>query len=175
MIVTADHGTGGFTFTYGDFDGMPAPTTLPSGVTYEPHHRYPYASHVAALRRQSASYEQMLRVAGGSPEKLIDAVKEHTGFTMTRDEARRALERDADGNAWTDDFRHFYGDQESNPSCLLGRALARHTFVVWATGGHTTEPVLTFGVGPGAEGLRGVYENTRVYDVVKGTLAAAHP
>jgi len=27
------------------------------------------------------------------------------------------------------------------------------------------EPVLTFGRGPGAEMLRGVYENTHVYDV----------
>ena len=32
------------------------------------------------------------------------------------------------------------------------------------------EPVLTFGRGPGAENLRGVYENTHLYRVMKDAL-----
>ena len=170
VIVTADHGTGGFTFTYGDFDGQPERQALPSGLSYHPDHRYPERRHLELLRNQSASFGYMLAKAAGSPERLIETVREHTSLSMTMEEAREALVRDSEGNAWIEDFRHFYGDTESNPACLLGRALARHTFVVWSTGGHTTEPMLTFGRGPGAEGLRGIYDNTHVHDVMKDAL-----
>ncbi len=170
IIVTADHGTGGFTFTYGDFEAQPEWQALPSGLSYRPHHRYPERRHLELLRDQTASFGYMVAKAAGSAERLIETVREHTGLTMTMEEARAAMVRDAEGNAWLEDFRHFYGDPESNPACLLGRALARHTFVVWATGGHTTEPVLTFGRGPGAERLRGIYENTHVHDVMKHAL-----
>ena len=170
VIVTADHGTGGFTFTYGDFEAQPEWQALPSGLSYHPHHRYPERRHFELLRNQSASFGYMVAKAAGSPERLVATVREHTGLTITMEEARAAMVRDSEGKAWLEDFRHFYGDPESNPACLLGRALARHTFVAWATGGHTTEPVLTFGRGPGAEGLRGIYENTHVHDVMKDAL-----
>ena len=170
VIVTADHGTGGFTFTYGDFEAQPEWQALPSGLSYHPHHRYPERRHLELLGNQSASFAYMVTKAAGSPDGLVATVREHTGLTITMEEARAAMVRDSEGKAWLEDFRHFYGDPESNPACLLGRALARHTFVVWATGGHTTEPVLTFGRGPGAEGLRGIYENTHVHDVMKDAL-----
>ncbi len=170
VIVTADHGTGGFSFSYGDFNGRPPGWELPSGLRYAPHHSYPAREQLVALGRQSASYISILDEAKGSPEGLVEAVRAHTGLEMTIEEAREALVRDADGNAWIEDFSQFYADQASNPACLLGRRLARHTFVVWATGGHTMEPVLTFGRGPGAEMLRGVYENTHVYAVVMKAL-----
>ena len=170
VIVTADHGTGGFSFSYGDFNGRPPGWELPSGLGYAPHHSYPTREQLVALGRQSASYLYILDEAKGSPESLVEEVRAHTGFEMTIEEARKALVRDADGKAWIEDFSQFYQDQASNPACLLGRRLARHTFVVWATGGHTMEPILTFGRGPGAEMLRGVYENTHVYDVAMKVL-----
>ena len=171
VIVTADHGTGGFTFTYGDFDGRPESQVLPSGLSYHPGHRYPGRRHLELLRNQSASFVYMLKKVAGSPERLIETVREHVGLSMTMEEAREAMVRDSEGNAWTKDFRHFYGDQDSGPACLLGRALARQTFVVWSTGGHTTEPVLTFGRGPGADRLRGIYDNTHIHDVMKEALS----
>jgi alkaline phosphatase len=170
IVVTADHGTGGFSFTYGDW-GPPVTATLPSGLEYRTDHQYPTAEALAALGRQRASYDTILQEGGSSPERLIDAVRRITGFTLTPEEARGALARDSEGHAWTIDFRPFYGDEESNPSCLLGRALAAKTYVVWSTGGHTIEPVLTFGRGPGAERLRGVYDDTFLYTVMKETLA----
>ena len=172
IIVTADHGTGGFTFTYGDVGGPPEPQVLPSGLSYRPGERYPEKRHLELLRDQSASFLYMLAEAAGSPEHLIETVREHTGLSMTMAEAREALVRDAEGNAWLEESRHFYDDPASNPAALLARALARQTFVVWSTGGHTSGPVLTFGRGPGAEGLRGIYENTHVHEVMKDALAA---
>jgi len=170
IIVTADHGTGGFSFTYADLEGPPAIQALPSGLSYHPDTSYPGRRHLELLGNQSASFLYMLTKAAGSPESLIEAVREHTGLSITMEEARQALVRDSEGNAWLEESRQFYGDTESNPACLLARALAPQTFVVWSTGGHTSGPVLTFGRGPGAQGLRGIYENTHVHDVMKDAL-----
>ncbi len=174
VIVTADHGTGGFSFTYGSLERTLSTRTLSSGLTYDPHHIYAGRSELLLLANQSASFELILRKAAGSVERLVEVVREHVGITLTPDEARQALARDADGNAWVDDFRHYYGDQDSNPACKLARALARQTFVVWSTGGHTTEPVLTFGRGPGASRLRGLYENTHLFTVMQEALSSFH-
>jgi len=172
IIVTADHGTGGFSFTYTELDEPPEAQVLPSGLSYQLDTRYPDRRHLELLGNQSASFGYILAEAAGSPERLIETVREHTGLSMTMEEAREALVRDSEGNAWLEESPHFYGDLSSNPACLLSRALARHTFVVWSTGGHTSEPLLTFGRGPGAEGLRGIYENTHVHDVMKDALGA---
>jgi alkaline phosphatase len=170
IIVTADHGTGGFSLTYTELDGRPEPQVLPSGQSYQLDTRYPDESDLELLGNQSASYEYILAKAEGSSERLIETVLEHTGLSMTMEEAREALVRDSEGNAWPEESPHFYGDLGSNPACLLSRTLARHTFVVWSTGGHTSGPLPTFGRGPGAEGLRGIYENTHVFEVMKEAL-----
>jgi alkaline phosphatase len=170
IVVTADHGTGGFSFTYVEVEGPPESQELASGVWYQPDSRYPDVSDLELLGKQTASFEYMLAEAGGSPERLVETVRKHTGLSMTMDEAREALVRDSEGIAWLESDHRFHGDTGSNPACLLARALARHNFVVWSTGGHTSGPLLTFGRGPGAEGLRGIYENTHVHDVMKGAL-----
>ncbi len=166
VIVTADHGTGGFSITYVETDGPPEPQVLPSGLTYQLDTRYPDKRDLEVLGNQTASFQYILAKAEGSPERLVEAVLEHTGLSMTMEEAQEALVRDSEGNAWPEESPRFYGDLGSNPACLLSRTLARHTFFVWSTGGHTSGPLLTFGRGPGAEGLRGVYVNTHVHDVI---------
>jgi len=170
IVVTADHGTGGFSFTYGDVGGQPESRVLENGLRYRPHTQYPEERHLELLGNQSASFVYMLEEAAGSPEQLIETVREHTGLSITLEEAREALVRDSEGNAWLEESPHFYDDTASNPACLLARTLARQTFVVWSTGGHTSGPLLTFGRGPGAEGLRGIYDNTHVHDVMKAAL-----
>jgi alkaline phosphatase len=170
IIVTADHGTGGFSFTYVEVEGPPDVQVLPGGQSYQPSTRYPEKRHLEILGNQSASFAYMLEQADGSPERLVETVREHTGLSMSLEEARQALVRDAEGTAWVEASPYFYGDTGSNPACLLGRALARHTYVVWSTGGHTSGPLLTFGSGPGADGLRGLYDNTHVHDVMMAAL-----
>ena len=68
------------------------------------------------------------------------------------------------------DFAAYYLDSTSVPASLAARKLANHTHVVWSTGGHTSEPVLLFGYGPGAEGVRGFGPNTRVHDIIRRAL-----
>ena len=171
VIVTADHGTGGFSFTDGNFGPVPE-LTLDSGAVYRPDWSYPTTEHLEILFRQSASYSYILEQADLDPEKLIELVRAHTGLEMTLDDAREALVRDADGQPGTDDFRRYRDDTDDAASALLAHQLSRHSFVVWSTGEHTSDPIPTYGRGPGAEKLRGIYPNTHVYSVMRETLEA---
>ncbi len=171
VIVTGDHGTGGFSFTdahLGPTEDLP----LASGIVYQPGRRYPGKDHLEILFRQTASYSHILKKAGMDPEKLVELVLAHTGLEMTMDEARAALVRDEQGLAGTKEFRPYHGDPDDSAAAVLGLALARHTYIVWSTGEHTSEPVPTFGRGPGAEKLRGIYPNTHIYSVMRETLEA---
>ena len=125
------------------------------------------------MGRQDRSFWRILERAGADPKKLQQEVQSATALSLTSDEVARVLARNAEGHAETGDFREFYPEPEGVPLALLGRALSRQTSVAWSTGGHTSEPVLTFGIGPGAEGLRGVYRNTHLHDVMKQSLEAA--
>lgn len=169
VIVTGDHGTGGFSFTDADFGPIPD-VPLDSGMIYNPDFGYPTKEPLEILFRQSASYSYILEQAGMDPEKLIELVLAHTGLEMTLDEANKALVRGEDGLPGSEDFRRYHPGPDDGASALLGLALAEHTFVVWSTGEHTSDPVPTYGRGPGAEKLRGIYPNTHIYSVVRDTL-----
>jgi alkaline phosphatase len=93
---------------------------------------------------------------------------------MTVDEAKETLVRDEQGLAWITEKRPFYSDPTDNAEALLGRALARHDYVVWSSGGHTSDLVPTYGRGPGAANLRGFYPNTHIYEVMRTALESGH-
>ncbi len=169
VLVTGDHGTGGFSFSDGDL-GPAAELPLDSGIVYQPSRQYPPMDQLEILFRQNAPYPYILQQAGTDPEKLVELVLAHTGLEMTMDEAREALVRDEQGIARTKDFRPFYSDPDDSAAALIGRALSRHTYVVWSTGGHTSALVPTYGRGPGAEKLRGIYMNTHIYSVMREAL-----
>jgi len=169
VLVTGDHGTGGFSFTDADFGPIPD-VPLESGMIYNPDWGYPTKEHLEILFRQSASYSYILEQAGMDPEKLVELVLAHTGLEITVDEANGALLRGEDGLPGSEDFRRYHPDPDDGASALLGLALARHSFVVWSTGEHTSDPVPTFGRGPGAEKLRGIYPNTHIYSVMREAL-----
>jgi alkaline phosphatase len=169
VIVTADHATGGFAFTY-SWRPEPLEVALPSGKSYLRRWYYPGKNELEILGRQTASYETILDEAGTDVDLLMEEVERRTGLVLTRAEAEQTLSRDAQGHAVPRDFSEFYADYESAPQAMLGRALARQTSVVWSSGGHTSDPVITLGIGPGSEGLKGVYLNTRIYEVIRNAL-----
>jgi alkaline phosphatase len=169
VLVTGDHGTGGFSFTDATF-GIPEDLPLDSGLVYQPEWGYPTRKHLELLGRQSASYNYILQQAGMDPAKLIELVLAHTGIEMTMDEAEEALARAEDGLPGTKAFRRYNDDTDDAASALLGLALAEQSFVVWSTGEHTSDPVPTYGRGPGAEKLRGIYPNTHIYSVMREAL-----
>jgi alkaline phosphatase len=169
VLVTGDHGTGGFSFSDGSF-GAAAGLSLDSGIVYQTDCCYPPTDRLEILFRQNASYPYILQQAGMDPEKLVELVLAHTGLEMTMDEAREALVRDEQGLARPKDFRPYYSDPDDSATALLGRALSRHIYVVWSTGEHTSDLIPTYGRGPGAENLRGIYPNTHIYSVMREAL-----
>jgi alkaline phosphatase len=46
------------------------------------------------------------------------------------------------------DFTEFYGGRDSARDALMGRAVARQLGVVWASGAHTSTPVMVMAMGP---------------------------
>jgi alkaline phosphatase len=171
VIVTGDHSTGGFSFNDAHL-GPVADLPLESGIVYQPGRRYPTKDHLEILFKQNASYSYILKQAGKDPEKLIELVFAHTGLEITMDEARGVLARDEQGLPGTNTFRSYYGSSKNTVAAMLGLALARQSYVVWSTGEHTSEPVPTYGRGPGAEKLRGIYPNTHLYSVMRESLEA---
>ncbi|HEX9723781.1 MAG TPA: alkaline phosphatase [Vicinamibacteria bacterium] len=167
LLVTADHGTGGFSFTYS------APREVRDGPlanrgAYRPRHYYAGEGELRLLGRQTRSFDSIVRSSGNDPDRFRREVAAATGLWLTPEEAQRAV----GGNvqAQTDPHLALF---ENRAEALLARTLTPQTSVVWSTGGHTTDPLLTFGVGPGAEDLRGVYVNTHLYGVMKRSLEAA--
>jgi alkaline phosphatase len=168
LLVTADHGTGGFSLTYGQ-NNAPYELPLPGG-TYSPRWFYPGLRELTLIGAQKASFYRIVERAGTDPVKLKDEVLRGVGVELLPADLRSATARNEKGEAETLDFREFYADPDSVPQCLLGRVLSRHTAVVWSTGGHTTEPVMTYGVGPGAGALTGLYHHRHLYRVMRGAL-----
>lgn len=174
VVVTADHGTGGFSMSYSRPRETPA-ITLPSGAGYSTRYYYPGVPELKQIGRQTASFKRIVDEAGTDKKRLAAAVLRATGLELTPEEIELVVARTADGRAEPHDFRDFYADSRTTPYAMLGRALARHLEVVWATGGHTIEPVLTYGAGPCAEKLRGIYNNTHIYSVMKEALSTGAP
>jgi alkaline phosphatase len=173
LVVTSDHGTGGFTLTY-TRGGERNAAELPGGA-YSPRWYYPNTEDLKRIGEQTSSFERVLARARTDPVLVREEVLRATGLGLTDSDLAMIVARNAQGLAETHDFREFYADDESTPQSLIGRALARQTYAVWSTGGHTIDPILTYGAGPGAEGLRGVYVNTRVHDLMKEALGGQAP
>jgi alkaline phosphatase len=169
VIVTADHGTGGFSWTY-SLREETIEIPLTRGGVYRSQWYYPGKREMEMLRQQTASFESILRRSEMDVDRLIEEVEKGVGLLLTREEAKRVLARNENGHAVPRDFAEFYADWESAPQALLGRALAKQTSVAWSTGGHTSDPLLTFGSGPGSEKLRGIYVDVHIHDVIQSAL-----
>ncbi len=173
ILATADHGTGGFSFTYAA--GPPAP--VPDGVEWD---------YAAAFRGPDLADPGRLALVGAARRSLVETLREldrpvaapelgdalegATGIRLTEAEtADLAAQLNEDSPA-PRDFPEFYPDSSSVPTALVARKLARHTLVAWSTGGHTSEPVPLIGYGPGSEGVLGIGPNTRVFGIVRDAL-----
>ena len=172
VLVTADHGTGGFSFTYAG--GGPGP--LPDAVSWD----YRGGPEMAGARHLEMLAAQRRSLVGAMPdiaspataESVIAVIEEATTIRLTEEEAEDLARQLNEEPLAPRDFSAFYLDSFLIPVALAARKLANHTQAVWSTGGHTSDPVLLFGYGPGADGVLGIGENTRVYGIIRSALAA---
>ena len=170
VLVTADHGTGGFSFTYGP--GGPGP--LPAAVfpDYSAGPEMAGTRHLQMLAAQRRSLiEAMPEISSpATPDSVLKVIEEATGIRLTDEEAGDLASQLNEDTLAPRDFSDYYLDAFSIPVALAARKLANHTQVVWSTGGHTSEPVLLLGYGPGADGVLGIGENTRVHGIIRRAL-----
>lgn len=167
IILTADHTTGGFGFSYTARD-LPRAKPFP-GITFKDHEYKPGYNFgdpgiLDRIYSQKLSYGDLfakfyqLAKKEQTPENLSLLVNQYTAFPITIAQAERILETEdnplylADNRKFNakrvpklDNKDEFYPSQKfSNIHALLALAVAGDQFVVWNTGGHTNTPVLVF-------------------------------
>ena len=172
VIVTADHETGGFGFSYSAND-LPHGRDLPGDVfeeqQFKPAFNFGDESTLDKLYAQKSSYADIfygqfdsLAKDQQTPANLAKIVNEETEFDITEEQASRILATE-NNRYYTEGHKYlsskvvpkmdsngafFVYQTDDNRQNLLAREVAEGQNVVWATGTHTSTPVLVFTQGP---------------------------
>jgi alkaline phosphatase len=197
IILTADHTTGGFGFSYTARD-LPRATSLPGKMftdkKYKPGYNFGDPAVLDRIYSQKLSYGDIfdrfyqLPKSEQTAQNLATLVNQNTAFPITRAQAERILETEdnplylaghrkfnADKVPKLDNKDEFYPSQKfSNIHALLALAVAGDQCVVWNTGTHTSTPVLVFtkGSAQARQPFAGVIHHTQLgqytIDAVQG-------
>ncbi|RTZ21774.1 alkaline phosphatase [Vibrio penaeicida] len=171
VLVTADHETGGFGFSYSAVD-LPDPQELPGdafeGRDYKPNFNFISPNVLDKIYNQKISHADLfysefdgLDKAQQTPENLAKLVAENSDFEISAAQAKKIL--DTQPNPYyVRDHKYLssktvpklegYGaffvyQTDDNRQNLLARELAEQQGVVWSTGSHTSTPVFLFAQG----------------------------
>jgi alkaline phosphatase len=170
LIVTGDHETGSFGFSYAGRP-LPAPTRLRGdlfrNVPFAPNFNYAPPELLDKIHAQSKSYFTMLTEFDllppeeRTPERLVEIVNSASAFKIDLDDAvtilTRARNRNyVEGHPYMNtktvprirDFEAFYVYGENLRMNLLGRAVAGQQHVTWGAGTHSSTPVILGAFGP---------------------------
>jgi alkaline phosphatase len=172
VVVTADHETGGFGFSYSSYnlpESVPFPGSAFPGEKFNPGNNYGHPQVLDKLYAQALSYSGIfsgefdsLAPAEQTPAKLMELVNRYTEFDITLAQASRVLET-ADNPYYVegdsslgykivpriDTNAAFFSDpKDDNRLNLLAIEVANLQSVTWSTGNHTSTPVMVFTSGP---------------------------
>jgi len=144
LIITADHETGGL---------VVLPYT-PTSKEYE-------GINLEAISKIKASYLKRNKELGDhpSPEKIKEIMKKYYDTDLIEDQVKVIQENPLKGL----DPRHFtkYGNAG------IAFVLRLHHRIAWATDSHSATPLFLWGIGPGAERIKGWRHNTEVFSIMK--------
>ena len=170
LLVTADHETGSFGFSYAGRP-LPAATRLSGNLfgqtPFEPNFNYAPPELLDQIFAQKKSYYTMTAEFDALPpkeqtaEKLVEIVNGASAFKITLDDAVTVLTRARNRNYVAGhpymntqtvprirDFEAFFVYGENLRMNLLGRVLAEQQHVTWAAGTHSSTPVVMGAFGP---------------------------
>ena len=173
LLVTADHETGGFGFSYA---GRPqAVATRLTGeafgdAPYQPNFNYAPVELLDKLYAQKKSFFtvmfgefDLLPEKEKTPEKLVELVNAASEFKISLQDATEVLTRAPNGNyvpghpftgtqtvPQIRDYDAFYVYGENLRMDLLGRKLATQQHITWGAGTHTSTPIVISAFGPNA-------------------------
>jgi len=176
VLVTGDHETGSFGFSYA---GRPLPRAarLPGemfeDVPFEVNFNYGDPKLLDQIFAQKKSYFTMMTEFDALPpkeqtaERLVEIVNEASALKITLGDAVRVLTRArnrnyVEGHPYMNtrtvprirDFEAFYVYGENLRMNLLGRVLADQQHITWGAGTHYSTPVIMGAVGPPAAARR---------------------
>ena len=167
LVVTADHETGGFGFSYSRANTPKAQKLSGSAFKdrdYKPNFNFGSLTILDKLYAQKKSFGNIIAEfdkTDKSPESLQTIVNANSEFKITLAQAKEILEteenhyHDPDNKYLklktfpkVNDFKAFYvyGDEIRND--LIGRAMSEQQNIVWGTGTHTDTPVAVVAYGP---------------------------
>ncbi|HDP80794.1 MAG TPA: alkaline phosphatase, partial [Spirochaetes bacterium] len=194
VILTADHETGNFGFSYHGYAIPPAVSLRGDafrGEKWEPGANYVDPAVLARIYGQKKSFEQILREFDALPanertaENFRRIFNEAVSFPISRKQAEEILATvpnpryDPGKKKFRDrtvplirDFADFHLGGAENRANLMGRAIASRQGVVWATGTHTATPVLVIAWGPAntAALFAGAYHSTDLNRLMERAL-----
>lgn len=170
LIVTADHETGGFGFSYSRKD-LPESKDFPGeafkGAKFAPNFNFGAYDILDKIYAQKISYQKMTDAFDALPEDrqtaeaMAEIVNRNSEFPITPGDAAAILAREKNEyqvkghgylNAETfpkvNDFKEFYVYGNEIRKDILGRVVAKQQNVVWSTGAHTNTPVPLIVYGP---------------------------
>ncbi|WP_407644384.1 alkaline phosphatase [Ferrimonas aestuarii] len=171
VVVTADHETGSFGFSYSRND-LPEAQQLSGdgmqGRDYKPNFNFGALTILDRLYAQTGTFPDMrAEIEAGSGyenatgAEWAEAVNKYSDFKLNENEAASIAEREindyyVEGHSYLsatefpkiNDFKEFYVYGDEIHSDLIGRALAKYQNVVWGTGTHTAAPVPVYAFGP---------------------------
>ncbi|MDD1631298.1 MAG: alkaline phosphatase [Methylococcaceae bacterium] len=171
IIVTADHETGGFGFSY-SAENIPKPHKLPGGAfadgtLFQPNFNFGNPEVLDKLYAQRLSYRDIFAQFDALPKqqqtplKLAELVNRYTEFKITEVQAVKILATENNpfykaghvslGEKTVSKMEvngQFFVNQKENRENLLAQAVASSQQAVWATGAHTSTPVYVFVSGP---------------------------
>lgn len=167
VVITADHETGGFGFSYSRANTPKA--TPKAGIVfkerdYKPNFNFGNLAILDKLYQQKMSLGNMLSEfdkGEQTPQALQRIVNDNSEFDITLAQAEGILATERNGyydpsnkylKAETfpliNDFKAFYVYGQEIRSDLIARAISEQQNIVWGTGTHTDTPVAVVAYGP---------------------------
>ena len=171
VVVTADHETGGFGFSYSRKDVPSAKTLTGNGMAgrqYKPNFNFGSLDNLDRLYQQKRTfYDMMSQVSNDNSlsntkaEQWFEVINQYSDFKVTLAQALSITKREhneyqQENHTYlsvnefpkVNDFKEFYVYGDDVHGNLIGRALSAEQNVVWGTGTHTASPVPVYVFGP---------------------------
>ncbi|SGY90331.1 alkaline phosphatase [Moritella viscosa] len=171
VIVTADHETGSFGFSYSRNDLPEAQHLTGNGMQgkeYKPNFNFGELSQLDKLYAQSGTFYAMMDKVSAdwdfkntTGQQWADAINSYSVFKVTAEQAapvalREKNEYHVAGHKYlsakefpkVNDFKEFYVYGDELHANLIGRVLGTAQNVVWGTDTHTASPVPVYAFGP---------------------------
>ncbi|MCI5130282.1 MAG: alkaline phosphatase, partial [Candidatus Electrothrix sp. EH2] len=185
VIVTADHETGGFGFSYSAND-LPEPAQLPGtlfrGRAFQPSLNFGNPEVLDKLYQQKLSYGEIfgqfdkLSQKEQTPANLAELINQNTEFRITEAQAARILETEENPYYVKGHKKlglktvpkidvnqaFFVPNKNKARQNLLAIEVATQQQVVWATGTHTATPVPVFAQGPRKAAFSRIMHHTQL-------------